>query len=179
VPDPRPAINAFTASEVRDITGISIHMLNYLCVHNYLQPTYGHGTRGKVRYYSYRDLVIAQVVQRLRETGVELRRLKTAIRELRHDRAWFKSSKRRSKPIQWLVTDGKEVLLKNEDGFLDELRPGGQRAFAFIVSLGTVQAEVRAKLDAEKNKLFSIRNQRLILDTRPEAVREYRLKSSS
>ena len=166
MPLPKDVINAFTAGDVHDITGISLHMLDYLCRHGYLRPAYARGarTRGKVRYFSYRDLVIASVVQSLRNTGVRLGRLKSAIKYLRYDHAWFPSRARRSKPIQWLVTDGKEVLLKNEDGFLDELRPGGQRAFAFIVSLDGMQEVVKKRIEAKKLPYFAIENRPLIFE---------------
>jgi DNA-binding transcriptional MerR regulator len=165
MPRPRRVLNAFTANEVRQITGISVHMINYLCRARYLEPFYGQGTRGKVRFYSYRDLVIAQIVQRLRQTGVELARLKDAMQALREDDAWIKRNKyRRSKPVQWLVTDGKTVLLKHEDGFLDELRPGGQRSFAFVVTLQSMQDAVRARIEPRKRRYFDIRNQELMYE---------------
>jgi DNA-binding transcriptional MerR regulator len=160
MPRPRRVLNAFTANEVRQITGISVHMINYLCRAGYLEPFYGQGTRGKVRFYSYRDLVIAQIVQRLRQTGVELARLKDAMQTLREDHAWIRTGKSRQ-PIQWLVTDGKKVLLKHEDGFLDELRPGGQRSFAFVVTLQSMQDEVRARIKPRKRKYFDIQNREL------------------
>jgi len=137
-------------------------MINYLCRSAYLEPFYGQGTRGRVRFYSYRDLVIAQIVQRLRQTGVELARLKGAMQALREDNAWIKrADSRRSKPVQWLVSDGKEVLLKHEDGFLDELRPGGQRSFAFVVTLQSMQDDVRARIEPRKRKYFDIENRDL------------------
>jgi hypothetical protein len=102
--------------------------------------------------------------------GVELARLKKALEALRQDEAWLETSTRRSMPIQWLVADGKGVLLKHEDGFLDELRPGGQRSFAFIVSLQTVQDEVRSRIEPRKRKLFNIRNLDLVYE-RPRTQR--------
>jgi DNA-binding transcriptional MerR regulator len=165
MPVPRKVLNAFTAHEVHKYTGLSLHMVNYLARAGYLEPFYGRGTRGKVRFYSYRDLTIADIVQRLRLGGVELSRLKPALERLHADEAWLKATSRRSKPIQWLVTDGKSVLLKHEDGFLDELRPGGQRSFAFVVTLQTVQDEVRARIEPRKRKHFDIQNRDLVYDT--------------
>jgi DNA-binding transcriptional MerR regulator len=169
MPAPKTLINGFTPQEVHEITGITLHMLDYLCRHGYLRPTYAKGKRirGKVRYFSYRDLVITAVVQNLRNAGVRLGRLKTAIQYLGHDHAWFASGRRSTKPIQWLVSDGKNVLLKHEDGFLDELRPGGQRAFAFVVSLGGVQSDVRQLIGPKKRQHFSLQN----LPLRYEATR--------
>lgn len=164
MPRPRRVLNAFTAQEVRRYTGLSIHMINYLARAGYVEPFYGSGTRGKVRFYSYRDLTIADIVQRLRQTGVELARLKKALDTLREDHAWVQTKSGRTRPINWLVTDGRNVLLKHEDGFLDELRPGGQRSFAFVVTLRTVQSEVRSRIEPRKRKLFDIQNRDLIYE---------------
>src|SRR5579862_5168662 len=159
MPTPKALLNAFTVDDLHDYTKISLHMLDYLCRHGYLRPAYTRTkrARGRVRYFSYRDLVIASVVQRLLNTGVKLRRLKEAMKYLRQDQAWFPIA-RQSDPIQWLISDGQQVLLKHEDGFLDELRSGGQRAFAFVVNLQGVQDEVKSWLDPEKRRHFSMEN---------------------
>jgi DNA-binding transcriptional MerR regulator len=165
VPEPKNVLNAFTAAEIEDMIGLSVEMIDYLAREGYLVPTYGRGrVRGRVRYYSYRDLVIANVVQSLRKTGVELARLKKALRALKKDAAWFESASpgRKSKTVQWLVTDGRKVLLKHEDGFLDELRPGGQRSFAFVVNMNNIQREVREQLSQEKLKHYTIENRALV-----------------
>jgi DNA-binding transcriptional MerR regulator len=167
MPAVRIVLNAFTKGDIHEIAGISVHMLNYLCRSGYLKPSYGQGQRGRVRYFSYRDLVIVQIIQRLRQTGVELARLKRALQVLREDHACLREAgSRRSKPVQWLVTDGRNVFLKHEDGFLDELRSGGQRSFAFVVSLSTMQEDVRAQIaqkrkQREKLKHFDIQNRDL------------------
>jgi DNA-binding transcriptional MerR regulator len=165
MPKPRKVLNAFTAEEIEEYVGLSVHMVDYLARHKYLIPTYKRGhVRGRVRYYSYRDLNIAYLVQKLREHGVELARLKKAVRELRKDGAWFRglNPDRKSEPIQWLVTDGNDVLLTADDGFLDELRPNGQRSFAFVVTMDNVQQEVRARIPASKRAHYSIENKQLI-----------------
>jgi hypothetical protein len=82
--------------------------------------------RGKVRYYSYRDLVIARVVH----------------------------------PLQLLVTDGKRVLFKSADGFLEEV--DGQRSFAFVVNLESVKAEVESRIPQAKRKHFTMKNLEII-----------------
>jgi len=166
MPLPKRVLNAFTARELYKITGLSMPMIDYLLRMDYLKPTYGHGERGRVRYYSYRDLVVARVVQRLRETGVELSKLKRAIQNLSADAAWFPAGvdDGASIPLHWLVTDGKEVLLRHDDGFLDELKPNGQRAFAFIVSLGNMQEEVKQRIPPGKLKNYSMQNLDLIFE---------------
>lgn len=174
MPEPKRLLNAFTPRELHEITGLSMPMIDYLLRMNYLKPAYGHGDRGKVRYYSYRDLVVARIVQKLRDTGVELSKLKSAIQMLSSDAAWLKRNRRPElTPLRWLVTDGKEVLLKYEDGFLDELRPRGQRSFAFVVNLRSIQREVKNRVPQQKRKHFTMDNIALIPDTskKPKKIR--------
>jgi DNA-binding transcriptional MerR regulator len=174
MPAEKRVLNAFTSKEVRQITGVTAPMLDYLCRFGYLRAAHvKRGPKqGRVRYFSYRDLVVANVIQHLRDTGIRLSRLKAAIKFLRYDHAWFPTHTP-AKPIHWLVSDGKQVLLKNDDGFLDELRPGGQRAFAFVVNLDGMQREVKARMEPKKRRHFTIEN----LDIIPEAKRPKRAKA--
>jgi DNA-binding transcriptional MerR regulator len=136
-------------------------MLDYLSRTGYLQPYYVEpGVRGKVRYYSYRDLVVARTIQRLCKAGVELARLKVAIQKLTHDETWLpKEAGDGATSFRWLVTDGKRVLLKDDDGFLTELGPSGQRAFAFVVSLDRIQNEVIKRIPPGKRDRYSMENE--------------------
>src|SRR5947209_6423673 len=125
MPKPRPVLNAFTAHQVTAITGLSIHMINYLAREGYLRPAYDQGhVRGRTRYYSYRDLVVARIVQRLREVGLELKRLKPAIKVLSSNETWLAAGKERA--ISLLATDGKTLFYPDEKGALVELTRGGQ-----------------------------------------------------
>ena len=165
MPLPKRVLNAFTARELHNITGLSLPMVDYLLRMDYLKPSYGHGDRGRVRYYSYRDLVVARVVQRLRETGVELAKLKQAIQSLCGDEAWLPAKTGEAlSPLHWLVTDGKEVLLKRDDGFLDELKPNGQRAFAFVVNIENLEQEVKGRIPIGKLEHYSMDNIALIFE---------------
>jgi DNA-binding transcriptional MerR regulator len=164
MPIPKKIPYVFTPKETANITGVSLHMLDYLYRMGYLQPAYvppgTPGIRGKVRYYSYRDLVVARTIQRLRETGVELARLKEAMKTLAQEDTWL-PKRDGPNPLRWLITDGKEVFLENHDGFLDQLRPNGQRSFGFVVSLANIQAEVKTLIPRGKKGQFSMRNKPL------------------
>lgn len=124
-----------------------------------LQPAYGSPDRrrGKVRYYSYRDLVIAKVVQGLRDTGVELYRLKEAIQALNSHPQWVELPGDEREQVRWLVSDGSKVFIRNQDGFLDEVSRK-QRAFSFIVNLDGVAAELKRKVPKKKRQRWSIDN---------------------
>src|ERR1700727_538516 len=98
----QPVLNGFSADDIHRITGLSIHTINYLAREGYLRPAYTIGNRrGRVRYYSYRDLVVARIIQKLTATGLELKRLKRAIKLLNADGTWDEN-------FHLLATDGKQ-----------------------------------------------------------------------
>lgn len=165
MPIPRKVLNAFTASEVRSITGISLPMISYLLRSGYLVPSYAHGTRGRVRYYSYRDLVIARIVQRLREGGIELSKLKEGIQKLSSDSVWKQAVDYPSGPrgLQLLVTDGHKVFIRNGGDVLEDVH--GQRTFSFVVNLAGVQTEVRNRIKGKRQTSFTMKVNPIEFDT--------------
>ncbi|HUN99134.1 MAG TPA: MerR family transcriptional regulator [Bradyrhizobium sp.] len=170
MPIARNVLNAFTAVEVSRITGLSAPMIDYLLREKLLSPSYAGkaSRRGKVRYYSYRDLVVARLIQTLRDSGIQLKRLKGAVRALCKSRSW--TSEDPTVRLTWLISDGKEVFLRNQDGFLDAMTGGGQRAFAFVVNLPQLEAEVREAVPPAKLAHFDLQNRSLIYEDELEQV---------
>jgi DNA-binding transcriptional MerR regulator len=163
MPKPKRVVNAFTAQQVYQITGLSVHMINYLAREAYLTPTYGQDhVRGRVRYYSYRDLVVARIVQRLREVGIELKRLKRGIQLLSSDATWLKAGRIRS--VSLLGTDGKKLFFPDANGALIELTREGQRSFAFVLDVARAQSEVKRQLSEKQVELFELRNRPLQIE---------------
>ena len=165
MPIPQRVINAFTAREVSAITGLTLPMVNYLRREEMLVPSYGdgEGRRGKVRYYSYRDLVVGRLIQSLRDAGVELAAIKKAIECLRQDHIWRRSKDVVPEVLRFVHTDGKDVFLLRKDGSLEHLRADRQRAFAFVVHLENLVTQVKAAMPQRKRRHFSLRNKRLLL----------------
>jgi DNA-binding transcriptional MerR regulator len=160
MPEPRAVLNAFTAQEMGRITGLSVHMVNYLAREGYLGPTYDQGgIRGRVRYYSYRDLMVARIVQRLRESGLELRRLKAAIQLLSEDRAWLP---KKGSPFHMIATDGRRVYFYQPNGSLVELTRHRQQTFAFVLDVTKVKSEVITRMEPAKRKGFVLENRPLV-----------------
>ena len=163
MPKSKQFLNAFTKREVHEITGLSLPMVDYLEAHGYLRPAYRDETNGvttrdhgRVRYYSYRDLVVAQVVQKLRAGGVRLPKLKEAIRALDRESEWANPD--RLDQIRWLVFDGRKVKLRREDGFLEDIRTG-QKSFSFVVALEGTVTEVTGRIKPLRRRaLFSMKN---------------------
>lgn len=160
MPKPKIALNAFPPVKASRIVGMSVHMLNYLAREGYLVPTYGRtGTRGKTRRYSYRDLVVARIVQTLLDAGVEVSRLKTAIQELRHRGSWMAGGNERI--LRHLVTEGSRLYYPEENGSLSDLTQQGQFAFAFVLDVNAAKAEVKQRMSEEERAKFSLENRRI------------------
>jgi len=154
--------NAFTIREVSEITGLRPAMLNFLIRNQYLQPSYREDydlperkkrqPRGNTRYCSYRDLMIAKTIQRLLHAGVQLVRIKEALVDLRSERHWLDKAKM-DRAITWLVTDGKQVYLQeNQDPFLEPLGESRQKAFSFILDMAHVRSEIRKAIRTSESR---------------------------
>lgn len=153
----RAVLNGFSSDEVSAITGLSGHMVNYLVREGYLSPTYQRRrVRGKVRYYSYRDLVIARIIQRLAAAGVELKRLKQALRILKNDPRWNGEA-----PIDLLATDGRQIFFQQPNGFLVEVATN-QHAFAFVLNVRLATDDLKRRMSAAKREQFSLKNEPLV-----------------
>jgi DNA-binding transcriptional MerR regulator len=162
--------NAFSVAQLASITGLSTDMVHYLTSNGYLLPAYReeHGkirggkrrARGSVKFYSYRDLLIARSIYKLSEAGVQLTKIKAALRNLSQDEHWVDAIKCGSQDriIHWLVTDGVNVYLRDDVGYISLMKKGGQRSFAFVLEMRKVQADVRRQIRSEcRNKLRHFR----------------------
>lgn len=139
------------------LSGLSRPMIEYLNRRGFLRPAYAQANnpRGRVRYCSYRDLVVACLIQRLRETGIQLSRLKVAVERIAQDSFWA-DELTPAEGLNWLVNDGRICLLRTQDGFLDDFLGGGQRAFAFVVNMGVLLGHERARIPEDKRKDFTM-----------------------
>jgi DNA-binding transcriptional MerR regulator len=172
MPLARKVLNGFTAAEVHAVSELSRPMIEYLNRHGFLRPAYAQADnpRGRVRFYSYRDLVVARLIQRLRETGIQLGRLKTAVERIAQDSFWS-GKLTPAEGLNWLVCDGRTCLLCNQDGFLDDFLGGDQRAFAFVINMGQLLVEVRARVPEDKREHFTMETTQLQFVPRPLARR--------
>lgn len=160
MPKPKPVLNAFPPAQAARIAGMSLHMLNYLARQGYLVPHYfKSGTRGKTRYYSYRDLVIARLVQKLLEAGLELKRLKEGLKKLATNRHW--SSSNSSRDMMLLTTDGRNLFFVQGQSSVLDLTNNGQLAFAFVLDVSVARKEVQERLTVEQLRSFDLSNQRI------------------
>jgi DNA-binding transcriptional MerR regulator len=159
----RKVLNGFSAQEVRRLSGLSLHMISYLAREHYLEPAYGLGRiRGRARYYSYRDLLVARIIAKLLASGVELTRLKKSIRLLSEHRTWFDPKK----PVDVLATDGWKIYYHDRNGLLVELTQSRQGAFAFVLDVTKAQMELKRQLAPKKRNNYTLENKPLLFAPR-------------
>lgn len=101
-------MQGFTPKQAEKLTGLSMAMIGYLCREDFISPTIsGARTRGRVRRFSYADLIMMRTLAALLRRGVEIRRLKESLRVLRRKYAELAPSQL---PYRFLATNGTEVF---------------------------------------------------------------------
>ncbi len=143
IPDPsKPRTWAFTSTEVREITGVSIMQINHWdrlgIAKPSLRPAGGTGSR---RLYAPSDLAAVEIAHRLRATNISLDCLASAMRNLR---------------TRWpnLAGIGSAVaVLVSPDGVCQQLAAGtdpaallSEHRAAVILDLGGVIEDLRKRL---------------------------------
>lgn len=95
--------------------------------------------RGRQRRYTFGDVVILRVLEKLLAKGVSVKRLKESLISLRKFHPDISPD---SLPASYLVTDGEEVFMLKTADTMETLDKSGQLAFAFILELEKVRDEV-------------------------------------
>lgn len=134
--------NWFTTRDITRLTGLTPYMVDYLCRAEIVVParmgSRGRG-RGKARRFSFSDLVALRTYARLLQQGVSVKRLRSA------HKTWTRHFKTTDAPVpaaRFLITNGRDVYLKQPDEALAELTKGGQFAFSFVVDLHEISREI-------------------------------------
>lgn len=133
----------YSAGVAARATGLSPYMVDYLCRHRLVTPS-GSGLRGRgrLRKYTFADIVVLRVVAKLLRQGISISAF----------RRGFLSAKQRKLNIddlvarKYLVTDGLRVYLQN-DGVLERIDTG-QLSFAFVLDLDPVRKDLVRRLRA-------------------------------
>ena len=133
----------FTASAARRIVGITQRRLDYWDERELVSPSIrkAHG-KGSERTYSFKDLVKLSVVKRLRDAGLSLAKIGSAIKILRRRRGGDPLADR------CLITDGKTVhVLTDNPSAVEDVLKKGQLVFT-VIATGKIEAKV--KRDAQR-----------------------------
>lgn len=124
---------------VCSIVGITYRQLDYWARTELVEPTVRTAAgSGSQRLYSFDDIVALKVVKNLVDTGVSLRKIRTAIDELR--------GRGRGLADSTLVSDGVTVYAVEDGEQLIDLLRKGQGVFA--ISVAPVVDELRGEVTA-------------------------------
>ncbi len=127
----------FSASAARRIVAITQRQLDYWDERGVVSPSIRKAEgKGSERAYSFKDLVKLSVVKRLRDAGVSLAKIRSAIKILR--------KRRGGDPLAdlCLITDGKTVhVLTDDPRSLEDVLKKGQLVF-MVIAAGEIEAKV-------------------------------------
>lgn len=127
----------FTAAAARRIAGISQRQLDYWDERGLVTPSIRKADgKGSERWYSFRDLLKLSVVKRLRDAGLSLGKIDSAIKILRRRRGGDPLADR------CLITDGQTVHVMTDDpSVLEDVLTKGQLVFT-VIATGEIEARV-------------------------------------
>ena len=123
-----PVEKTFQISRAADLAGLSVPMVDYLCRTGVVHPSASQRrVRGKVRRFTFADLVLLRTLAALLSRGISVARIKEALKTLRRR---YPVSSEDVLAERYLVTDGKWVFFKGKNAPLEEVNRGGQFAFS-------------------------------------------------
>ena len=129
----------FTALEVKRLTGFKLRMLDYLLRQGLLLPTaQPNPGRGKDRLYNFNDVVLGRALNHLLRCGISVSKLKRALEALRS----LPEITPTALPGKYLVTNGSDIFFTNRKDVFVDVNKGGQLAFAFVIGVRGVRADV-------------------------------------
>src|SRR6266404_1093638 len=103
-------ISWVTATRAADLSGLSRSMIDYLSREKLVMASGSPGRhRGRQRRYSFGDVVTLRIVARLLASGIEVERLRKALRQLQRR---TKHIRPESLPFRYLVTNGQELFFQ-------------------------------------------------------------------
>ncbi len=128
----------YRGETARSVAGISYRQLDYWARTGLVEPSVrpAHGS-GSQRLYSFRDICVLKVVNRLLEAGVSLQQIRKAVDHLRERGAGDLSQ-------TTLMSDGASIYECSSPGEVVDLLAGGQGVFG--IALGRVWQDVDSEL---------------------------------
>jgi len=115
-------------------------MVDYLCRTGIVVPSMSpRRGRGRLRKFSFGDVVMLRAIAALLRAGVSVARLNRSLKSLRALHPEITPS---ALPSRYLVTDGTRVYFWNGEGSLESMDEGGQLSFGFVLELTRLRSEV-------------------------------------
>ena len=130
----------YTGPEVCKITGISYRQLDHWTTSNLVEASIRNiKGSGFHRIYSFNDIVLVKLVNKLRDAGISLQKIRIALTNV-------KSILGKSKNISdvTIFSDGSSIYVVTENDQMIDLLKKGQAVFG--ISLGPVQNETETEI---------------------------------
>lgn len=135
-------LEEFSTNAVARITGVTHRQLDYWANTGFIVPSISAGVgRGKVRLYSFSDLVQVRVAKRLSDAGISLQKMRRAVSTLRS------LAPEIAKPLAQfqLVCDGQDVFaVQDEAQMIAVTSQAGQ--FYWRLKVGEIMQELTGKV---------------------------------
>jgi len=124
----------FYSAELQALSGLSKHMVDYLCRHGLIVPSVSLKERrhGKRRLFAFTDILVARSIAALLAAGVSVLSLRKAFLTLRDDLDLKNAVRLTDKRI--IIRDGIPLLLEPNQPPVD-LTTGGQMVFSFVLEV--------------------------------------------
>lgn len=98
-----------------------------------------------MREFEFADVVLLRTIKHLLDQGVSPKKVKKSLLNLRQRFSEFTPGQL---PKEFICSDGKEVYLKTKKNVLAEISKSNQFAFAFIMDLSKLQADLEKRKPA-------------------------------
>ena len=159
-------LGEFYTGEVQQLSGLSKHMVDYLCRHGLLTVS---GPRdrgyGRRRRFSFADILLARSIKELLDAGVSVLSMRAALIELRRQLHSDPPAVLRDRRI---VISGGIPYLSRPDEPPSDLLARGQMAFSFVLEIenlwskaGPIHADRKAKERERLERALKTRKERI------------------
>ena len=135
----------FSSKDLAALSGLTIHMVNYLCRCDILRPSLSSERRhGVPLKFSFADVVLTRAVARLLRAGASVAALRRALVTLRRKLQGISEDALRNKRV---VIVGHSVYMPDDGAHLVELTADGQIAFEFVLEAAGIRPKEGVRKD--------------------------------
>ena len=133
----------FSSRDLAALSGLSAHMVNYLCRCDVLRPSLSSERRhGVPLKFSFADVVLTRAIARLLDAGASVIALKRALSTLRRKLQGVSQDALRNRRV---VIVGQSVYLPDDDARIIDLTANGQIAFDFVLDVAGISTGDRVR----------------------------------
>jgi DNA-binding transcriptional MerR regulator len=138
----RHLADSFPAGQAAKLSGLTLHMLNYLSRYEVVIASGSiERGRGKRRMYTYADVLLLRVLAQLLNQGVSVLGLRNELTAYRKRSGGLPDIS----TGRYFVTNGYTVYLQNR-GRLENLATG-QQAFSFVLDMRPIREDLQKQIE--------------------------------